>query len=225
MNAEANLETRIRANLHGIHERMVRAALRAARVPEQVTLVAVTKSVGLPEVQALYQLGVRHFAENRPEACAERVSALPGDAVWHSIGNLQRRKVRTAVELFQRIDAVDRPELADSLSRVAGELGLRRDMLLEVNVSGEAQKHGTSPENFRSFLDQVSVLPNLRVLGIMTMAPFAAPESVLRKVFGGLRRLADEYALPVCSMGMTDDFEIAIEEGATEVRIGRALFE
>lgn len=214
----------IEANLKAIQGRIHAAAQRAGRDPAGVTLVAVTKSVGLSEVQTLYALGVRHFGENRPELCGEKVAALPPDAQWHLIGNLQRRKVKLALPLFSHIDAVDRVELLDALEARCAEAGLSREILVEVNVSGEEAKHGIRPEELGEFLARASACGHLAVGGVMTMAPFDAPEQELRKVFGALRRLASEHALARVSMGMTDDFEVAIEEGATEVRIGRALF-
>lgn len=214
----------IASNLVAIQSRIVAAAEGAGRAADSVTLIAVTKSVGVREVEILYELGVRHFGENRPEDCGGKVAVLPADAVWHEIGNLQRRKAKTAVALFQRIDAVDRLELAEELQKRCEELQLQRGVLIEVNVSGEAAKHGVSPGEVGEMLASIRTLPSLTVHGLMTMAPFDAPESVLRPVFSGLRQLAEQHALPVVSMGMTDDFELAIAEGATEVRIGRALF-
>lgn len=214
----------IAGNLRAIQERIAAAALRAQRAPESVTLIAVTKSVGVREVEILYELGARHFGENRPEDVGGKVAALPGDAIWHAIGNLQRRKAKLAVEHFQRIDAVDRVELAEALHQRCLTLNVQRDILVEVNVSGEEAKHGISSGELPAMLDALTRYATLNVRGLMTMAPFDAPESVLRPVFSGLHTLAKAHALPVISMGMTDDFEVAIEEGATEVRIGRALF-
>lgn len=216
---------RIARNLEEVRQRMARAALKVGRRPEEITLIAVTKSVGVGEVEALYELGVRHFGENRPEHVAEKISALPADATWHAIGNLQRRKARVALEHFACIDAVDRLELAETLQSQAAELQRNPRVLLEVNVSGEETKHGFTPAGMAPVLESMQRLSALRLQGLMTMAPFGAPEPQLRQVFSQLRELAQRHALPVLSMGMTDDFETAIEEGATEVRIGRALFE
>jgi pyridoxal phosphate enzyme (YggS family) len=216
---------RIADNLQRVREAIACAAERAGRAPEAVTLIAVTKSVGVAEVARLYELGVRHFGENRPEYCQEKISALPADAVWHSIGNLQRRKARVTVEHFRCIDAVDRLELAETLNAAAQEAGQRPRVLIEVNVSGEVSKHGFGPENLVEAVSAVQALPHLELAGLMTMAPFGAPEPELRRIFATLHRLAKAQGLGVLSMGMTDDFEVAIEEGATEVRVGRALFE
>lgn len=215
---------RIAENLRGIRHRIADAAQRAGRHGDEVRLVAVTKTVGPQAARVLYDLGVRHFAENRVEGARQKVEALPGDAVWHCIGNLQRRKVREAVSLFARLDGVDRIALAEELQKRLAQCDAHKEVLLEVNVSGEASKHGFSLPELGVVLDSVRLMDRLRVVGLMTMAPFEAPEELLRKVFRGLREAADCHGLPVRSMGMTDDFEIAIEEGATEVRIGRALF-
>lgn len=215
---------RIAENLREIRHRMAQAAQRAGRHGDDVRLVAVTKTVGPEAARVLYDLGVRHFAENRVEGARQKVEALPGDAVWHCIGNLQRRKVREAVSLFARLDGVDRIALAEELQKRLMQCDAHKEVLLEVNVSGEASKHGFSLPALGGALDAVRLMDRLRVVGLMTMAPFDAPEELLRSIFRGLREVADGHGLPVRSMGMTDDFEIAIEEGATEVRIGRALF-
>jgi pyridoxal phosphate enzyme (YggS family) len=215
---------RIAENLRDIQRRMEAAALRSGRRGEAITLVAVTKTVGPAEAQLLYDLGIRHFAENRVEGARPKVEALPEDAVWHCIGNLQRRKVREAVSLFARLDGVDRISLVEELQKRLDQADAHKDVLLEINISGESSKHGFSAQEIAEALDSVRQMNRLRVIGLMTMAPFDAPEEVLRSVFRGLREAADRHGLPVRSMGMTDDFEIAIEEGATEVRIGRALF-
>ncbi len=219
------LQERVARNLDHIRLRMAEAARRSERSPDSVTLIAITKSVGVEEIQALHALGVRDFGENRPEDSLEKVSSLPVDSQWHMIGNLQRRKAKVTVERFQCIDAVDRPELFEALQARCEELDVSRRVLIEVNVSGEASKHGVTPDDLEQMLALGRSCSRLKVEGLLTMAPFGAEESVLRQVFARLRRLAEAHGLSRLSMGMTDDFEIAIEEGATEVRIGRALFE
>lgn len=213
-------------NLREIEARIAAAAARAGRAPESVRLIAVTKEAPAAAVAALHALGLRHFGENRVHVAAGKRAELGGlDAVWHMIGNVQRRKAGEVARTFDRVDAVDRVALAEALQRQCEALDRVLPVLIEVNVSGEPNKHGCAPAELAALLRAVAPLDRLRVEGLMTMAPFDAPGPVLRAVFGGLRRLAEEQGLPTLSMGMTDDFETAIEEGATEVRIGRALFE
>jgi pyridoxal phosphate enzyme (YggS family) len=218
---------RIAENLHAIQQRIAAAAREAGRDPDAVRLIAVTKEVDAGAIRVLYDLGVRHFAENRVPVAREKRAALSdGDIVWHMIGNIQRRKVPEVLEVFDRIDAVDRLELAASLQQRCEALGRERlPVLLEVNVSGEVNKHGLAPAAVGESVAALRAMDRLHLEGLMTMAPFDAPESVLQGVFRTLKELADAQHLPVISMGMTDDFETAIREGATEVRIGRALFE
>lgn len=226
------------ANLSAVQSRIAAAARLAARSPDQIRLVAVTKGHPAELVRLAYQAGLRDFGENRiDEALAKRgqLSDL-ADARWHMIGHVQGRRSRDVVGPFALVHSVDRMKLAAALDRLARERGMRLPVLLECNVSGEASKEGwdaapgADREGALAGLLAVTRLPALDVRGLMTMAPWTDEEPVLRQVFRGLARLRDELAaagggsLPELSMGMTDDFEIAIEEGATMVRIGRALF-
>lgn len=215
----------IETRLIELRRRIATAAERAGRQADSITLVAVTKGRPASDARALYDLGIRHFGENRIPEAESKIAGLPGDIVWHMIGNLQRRKAAAAVRLFPRIDSVDRPELVETLNRRAQDDGKILDVLVEVNVSGEGSKHGVDPTALPGMLDFAAELPHVRVLGLMTMAPLTEDEGLIRNTFSGLRRLSESLGLPVVSMGMTLDFEIAIEEGATEVRIGSALFE
>lgn len=213
-------------NLRQIQDRVAAAARRVGRDPASVRIIAVTKEAPADAIAALHGMGMRHFGENRTHVAEVKREALAAlDATWHMIGNIQRRKAGEVVRLFDRVDAVDRLALAEALQRQCEAQARTLPVLLEVNVSGEANKHGLASAAVGETLRAMAPLDRIRVEGLMTMAPFDAPEDVLRGVFGGLRRLAADLGLPVVSMGMTDDFEIAIEEGATEVRIGRALFE
>jgi hypothetical protein len=191
---------------------------------EEITLVAVTKGRSVGDVRRLYDLGIRHFGENRIPEAELKIAELPPDVIWHMVGSLQRRKAAAAVQLFQRVDSVDRVELAQVLSGCAQDLGKTLDVLVEVNVSREASKHGVAPDALIHVLEEISTMPNIRVGGLMTMAPFTEDESLVREVFRNLYKLSVSNHLPTISMGMSSDFEIAIEEGATEVRIGTALF-
>lgn len=215
---------RIERNLVKVRERIAQAAARAGRSVNDIRTVAVTKNVGLEEANALLDLGLTHLGENRVEDAREKIKALGDAAEWHMIGNIQRRKVPSVIELFDRIDAVDRMSLANELEKRCAESGRSVSVLIQVNVSGEASKHGFSLEDFHGALDAIRNLPHLKVEGLMTMAPLAASEEGCRGTFATLRKLGEEAGLETLSMGMTNDFELAIEEGATEVRIGSALF-
>ena len=215
---------RIAHNLNTIRGRVSVAAARAGRDADTVTIVAVTKTVGLAEIRALYDLGVRDFGENRLEAAREKITEAPGDIRWHLIAPIQTRKARDVVALFSVADAIDRVKAAEALQRRCEEQDKTLEAFIEVNVTGEASKHGFTPGTLGEALNMMAPLDRLRFTGLMTMAPFDAPEEVLRTCFRDLNNLCDEFGLSERSMGMTDDFEIAIEEGATQVRIGRALF-
>ncbi len=215
---------RIERNLGKLRERIAEAAARAGRSANDIRTVAVTKSVGLEEAKALLDLGLTDLGENRVEDAREKIQALGDAAKWHMIGNVQRRKVPSVIELFERIDAVDRMSLAKELEKRCDESGRRISVLIEVNVSGETSKHGFSLEDINGALDSIRNLPHLKVEGLMTMAPLAASLEGCRSTFATLRKLGKEAGLETLSMGMTNDFELAIEEGATEVRIGTALF-
>ena len=222
--------TVIERNLRLVRERIAIAAQRAGRDPAAVTLVAVAKTVGLEEIKALYDLGQRDFGENRVQQGVERVRAtadLP--ARWHMIGHLQRNKVKPALEAFGLIHSVDSERLAAEIDRRAAERGEIRDVLLEVNISGEDSKHGLSPVNVPSQLTAISSFTHVRVTGLMTMAPYGIPADAVRPIFRQLRKMRDNLQvrfpnLQHLSMGMSQDYEIAVEEGADFVRVGTALF-
>lgn len=221
-----SLHERIRDNVNAINERIAHAAGESGRPAEAVTLIAVTKSVGVDAINVLRELGVRHFGENRVEAARDKIASVDDpDLTWHMVGKIQRRKARAALELFDRIDSLDRISLADSIQRHCISEDMHSTVLVEVNVSGETQKHGFAPEALAEALAHLKHCDRLRVDGLMAMAPFDADAGVLSRCFGTLRALCDEHGLPVASMGMSGDFEAAIRAGATEVRIGRALFE
>ena len=238
----------IAANLARVQARIQAAARRAGRDPAGVTLVAVTKTRPLEAMQAAYRAGVRHFGENRVEEGGLKIPAFNSwlaaePPTWHMIGHLQSRKAADALAHFDVVHSVDSLKLAERLSRLAEEAGRAPlPILLECNVSGEASKYGfelsgwqASSEIRLAFFDvvrDISRLPGLRLRGLMTMAPLVAEPEQARPVFAGLRLLREALAeeLPAVewrhlSMGMTDDFEVAVEEGATLVRIGRAIFE
>jgi PLP dependent protein len=225
----------IEANLKDLRARIASTAVRAGRAADDVTLVAVSKTHPMAAIEAAYVVGQRDFGENRVEELWEKVrqAAAMGldDVRWHLIGTVQSRKSDQAVGPFAMVHSVDRLKLASRLSRDAATAGRIMDILLEVNVSGEESKHGFSPQELDAVLAEVGVLPGLRVRGFMTMAPLDAPGELARPTFLGLRELRDrlqanypEMDLSALSMGMTNDFEVAIEEGATLVRVGSAIF-
>jgi pyridoxal phosphate enzyme (YggS family) len=216
--------------LEQVRRRIAESAVRAGRAPESVRLIAVSKHHPAEAVRAAYAAGQRLFGENRPQELRDKRPLLPADCEWHLIGHLQGNKARLAVQAAAWIHSVNSAELLQRLNRIAGEEAKCPVVLLEVNVSGEASKSGASPDAARGLLEEALRSPHLDCRGLMTMAPYDAPEAELRRVFGGLRELRDRLAaefgtpLPELSMGMSDDFGIAIEEGATLVRVGTAIF-
>jgi pyridoxal phosphate enzyme (YggS family) len=232
--------TEVKRNLNAVLERMVAAARRAGRDPSLVRLVAVTKTFPPERILAAYQAGVRDIGENRIEEARDKVSTVTAqvgtsDPIrWHLIGHLQRRKAREAVQLFDLIQSVDSVKLAQTLDRHAEALGKQMAILLQVNVARDPHKFGFLAEPRSEFLNavaQISGLGHLRVQGLMTIGPLVASAEQARPFFRGLRELRDEVAQHhpeavwrELSMGMTDDFTVAIAEGATIVRIGRAIF-
>lgn len=209
------------------------AALKTGRDPAAITLVAVSKTVERPEIDEAYELGLRHFGENRVQDAARRFDPpLPADACLHMIGQLQSNKARQAASLFHLIESVDRPSLIDALNKEAHWRQRSMSVLVQVNIAGEAQKAGCVPERAGELIALIQSAPWLRLRGLMTIAPLAHDPEEVRPVFAGLRALRDRLRdadptlpLEVLSMGMTDDYPVAIAEGATEVRIGRAIFQ
>jgi len=212
----------IAENLARVRERLDRACRRAGRLPEEITLLAVAKGVGPEMISQAHSLGILHFGENRVQEAQGKISGLKHlDITWHMVGHLQTNKAKLALELFQAIDSVDSLPLARALSRKAPAL---LPILLEVNVSGEATKFGFLSEALPLALEEIARLPNLEVRGLMTVAPLVKDPQEVRPLFARLRKLAQALGLKELSMGMSDDFEVAIEEGATQVRLGRAIF-
>lgn len=216
-----------------IRSRIDKAARKAGRNPEGIELMAVTKTRELPELIEAWEVGLRLFGENRVQEAARKIASWPAErrAQWRLIGNLQRNKARKALELFSRIDSLDRLELAFDLQRVLSETNRKIDVLIEVNTSGEPSKHGIAPNGLEELLEGVlQRCPNLTVRGLMTLGPLNADPGEVAASFSLLRELRDRVSkefgleMPELSMGMSDDFEIAIEQGSTCVRLGRALF-
>jgi pyridoxal phosphate enzyme (YggS family) len=217
----------IAENVAGLRSRIAAAAERAGRDPASIRLIgasAASKGVAPAMVAEAIAAGVHDFGENYVQEADERIEALGGSATkatWHLIGHLQTNKVPAALRLFDIIQSVDSLRLAEHLSRRA-TAPVR--IFLEVNVAGDPAKFGFAPEDVGSAVEAMRRLPNLDVAGLMTVAPAVSDPEEVRPVFRELRRLAEANGLVELSMGMTDDFEVAVEEGATIVRIGRALF-
>ena len=226
----------LRDNLQRVQERIANAAARVGRDAAAITLVAVSKTHPVETLLAAYELGVRHFGENRVEEALGKVrgfrqAIVDPAVVFHMIGHVQSRKAEEVATLFDRVHSVDSLKLAHRLARFAAR---PLPILLEVNVSGEPSKYGFASarrDELSSAIESITLLPNLRLDGLMTMAPMVKDPEQARPVFRALRELRDEIEarsssiqLPQLSMGMTDDYEVAIEEGATLVRIGRAIF-
>ena len=217
-------------NLKEVRAAIAEAAQRAGRDPGSVRLVAVSKTVDLARLRAAIDAGQDLFGENYLQEAAGKIAALGRGVSWHLVGSLQSNKAKGAVELFDLIHAVDRFKLARALDAAAARLGKVQDILIQVNQGGEATKSGVAPEAAPELLQEAARLPHLRVLGLMTMPPWFPDPEMARPYFRDLRELRDRLreltGLPLTelSMGMSDDFAVAVEEGATLVRVGTAIF-
>lgn len=239
--------TLIRENLKTVHERIAEAALRAGRDPDAIQLVAVSKTFPVDAVLSAWKLGQRDFGENRPREGARKVQEVGAHSeagarpTWHMIGHIQSRKTDIVAEHFDTVHSLDRMKIARRLSRLMVEAEREMPVLIECNVSGEASKYGYDLADWQhdadvrgAFFDEVAALlalPGLRIQGLMTMAPLVDDPETVRPVFAALRALRGalrerfpDVEWRHLSMGMTDDFEVAIAEGATMLRIGRAIF-
>jgi hypothetical protein len=220
----------LEANLKAVQERIEAACARAGREPRSVILVAVTKSQPPEAVCAAAALGLSLFGENKVQEAKAKVLLCPGRLRWHMIGHLQTNKCREAVGLFEMVQSVDSFHLAEELNLRAEQAGKTMPVLLEVNAVGEASKFGCRPDQLLADLGRINALPRLEVQGLMTVPPWALDPEKVRPVFRQMRELKQRCEqllgapLPHLSMGMTGDFEVAIEEGATVVRLGTALF-
>jgi pyridoxal phosphate enzyme (YggS family) len=221
----------IAENLERVRERIARAAGRAGRRAEEITIVAVSKTFPAEAIRAAHGAGLRHFGENRVQEFEAKHAKLTGlDATWHFIGHLQSNKVRRAVHLFDRIDSVDSVTLARKLDHAAAEEKKRLPALIEVHLGNETTKSGVVETDAAALAEGISLLPYLELRGLMAIPPYFDDPELARPYFRKLAGLRDALSgrlgqpMPVLSMGMSHDFEVAIEEGATELRIGTALF-
>ena len=220
-------------NYNKVVERISAAAQRCGRSPEDIILVAVTKHVPSVVIEKAVALGILNLGENRVQEALVKVRSFPSPPVqWHFIGHLQTNKVRSVVENFQLIHSVDSLKLAKALDAESARQGKKVDILLQVNISREGTKQGFSPEEIIRTLPELALLKNISIGGLMTMAPFYRDLEATRPVFKGLREIKESLekqvlpgvSMKYMSMGMSNDFEVAIEEGATHIRIGTALF-
>jgi PLP dependent protein len=217
-------------NLGTIHQRMANACARANRPPESVMLLAVSKGMPPELIAAAAQLGQVFFGENKVQEAKAKIPLSPSRCRWHMIGHLQSNKCRDAVQLFDMIESVDSVALAQELNKWADKFSKRMPVLLEVNIAGEGTKFGLKPQQVIDACIAINELPRLEVHGLMTIAPWTPEPERIRPAFRRLRELRQDCEdglgapLPHLSMGMSGDFEVAIEEGATIVRVGTALF-
>jgi PLP dependent protein len=223
--------TAIAQNLERVRERVARAAELAGRRAEEITVIAVSKTFPAEAIRAAYEAGLRHFGENRVQEWESKQAKVEDlDATWHLIGHLQSNKARRAAHLFDCVDCVDSLDLARKLDDAATGEGKRLPILVEVRLSDEATKSGASGPELPALVEGISALGHLDLQGLMTVPPYFEEPQRVRSYFRRLRELRDELsrrlgrALPRLSMGMSHDFEVAIGEGSTEIRVGTALF-
>ena len=221
----------IARNLERVRERLARAAERRGRRANEITVVAISKAFPAEAIHNGYDAGLRHFGENRvQEWDAKRPAVASLDAIWHLVGHLQSNKARRAAYLFHRVDSVDDLALAKRLDAAAAAEGKNLPVLIEVHLGDESSKSGVAERDLRSLAESVAPFAHIDLIGLMTIPPFLEDPQQLRPYFRRLRELRDDVSrhigrtLPVLSMGMSHDFEVAVEEGATEIRLGTALF-
>lgn len=224
----------LKARIEAVRDRIQKACARAGRSRDSVRLVAVSKRKPADMIRSAYDLGLRDFGENYAQELRDKARQLEDldEITWHFIGPIQRNKVRYLVGRAALLHAVDSVEVVDALQGRAQRMGVEQSLLVEVHLSGEASKAGVRPEDLAALLDHLATTPNLRCVGLMSMPPLDAPGGSARPYFARLRELAEEQSrierpnvsLLELSMGMTSDFEAAIEEGATLVRVGTAIF-
>ncbi len=226
------MEDYIAENLNTVHARIAAAAKRSGRDVGEITLIAVSKTKPVPMLQAAYEAGERFFGENRVQELCAKKEALPGDIAWHMIGHLQTNKVRQVIGRAALIHSLDNEKLAAAIQHEAEKQDIYCKVLLEVNIAGEESKYGLAPGAVEQFAREMTRFDRIRVCGLMTVAPFTENPEQNRKYFRQIKQLAvdirakniDNIGMGILSMGMTGDYEVAIEEGATMVRVGTGIF-
>ena len=224
--------TTIRVQLNEVRENIQKACEKAGRSPQEVTLIAVSKTKPLFMLEEAYEAGARDFGENKVQEILEKHPKMPEDARFHMIGHLQRNKVKQVLPHAVLIHSVDSYRLAEQISQEAGKLGITAKILLEVNVAKEESKFGMMPEDVEEMAGQIAALPHLQIEGLMTIAPFVDDPEKNRPVFRKLYQLSvdikkkniDNVNMGVLSMGMTGDYQVAVEEGSTMIRVGTGIF-
>ena len=222
----------LKENLDHVEEEIRKACERSGRSREEVTLIAVSKTKPVSMLEEAYGLGVRVFGENKVQELVEKYDALPEDIEWHMIGHLQRNKIKYIIGKAALIHSVDSFRLAEAIDKEAAKQNTAARILIEVNVAREESKFGLMPEAVPEFVDKVSEFAHLKVEGLMTIAPFVENPEENRPIFAYLRKLSVDIAkknahntnMSVLSMGMTNDYQVAVEEGATMVRVGTGIF-
>ncbi len=219
-------------NLEIVEEKITNACMRAGRNRKEITLIAVSKTKPVSMLQAVYDENIRNFGENKVQELVEKYDQLPADIDWHLIGHLQRNKVKYIIDKVKLIHSVDSLRLAETIELEASKRNLIVDILIEVNVAEEDSKYGITIEETIPLVEQIAKFPHIRIKGLMTIAPYVENPEENRTVFSRLRKLSvdiaekniDNVNVEILSMGMTNDYEVAIEEGATMVRVGTGIF-
>lgn len=222
----------LKEQLEEVEARIQAACDRAGRKREEVTLIAVSKTKPVSTLQEAYDLGVRVFGENKVQELTEKYEALPDDIHWHMIGHLQTNKVKYIIDKAELIHSVDSLKLAETIEKEAAKRNITARILVEVNVAEEESKFGLKVDEVIPFVEKIASFPHIRVCGLMTIAPFVENSEENRPVFANLHKLSvdiaakniDNVNVSILSMGMTNDYEVAIEEGATMVRVGTGIF-
>lgn len=222
----------LKENLAFVENQLQEACRRSGRTRDEVTLIAVSKTKPVSDLMEAYGLGVRVFGENKVQELVDKYEAMPKDIRWHMIGHLQRNKVKYIIDKVDLIHSVDSVRLAETIEKEAAKHNIIVNILIEVNVAGEESKFGLAPEDVPEFILEVAKFKHIRVMGLMTIAPFVDNSEENRRIFQLLRKLSvdiaaknvDNITMRILSMGMTNDYTVAVEEGATMVRVGTGIF-
>ncbi len=214
----------IKKNLKEIQEKIVKTCTRANRNPQEITLIGISKKQPLEKMKEAYKAGLRHFGENTVQEFLEKYNKLPKDVTWHFVGHLQKNKVKRIMDKISFLHSLDSLPLAEEVEKRALQVGKIIHCFIEVNIGREKLKFGIDEKEIKNLLFQLKKSPHIKVIGFMCLPPFDLEVEKVRPYFSKLKKLGETYKLHNISMGMSHDFEVAVEEGATHVRIGEALF-